>query len=266
VPESAAVFGVKGVSCTLLLLALVAASAGLAAAKAPRFTVTIEGTQRFEWRLDGQVEGPTCTVKAHGVQTLRFATPRPVRVVASSNYATSGPGGYRILPIGTGKSLVPLTGTETRDYQVESARADGCSAATRVYGQSCQATNPFLRSAGVSMVWFGAAIEMHVPVDVLLYERRPKTCDLRLFDLRNTVISQLINYGMRTPLKGGTIKGRAKLLTSTGKLHLCVDPSDADTYGVSLDDCPDIGPPPTRGAAVTGTISLDWKTTLRRLR
>jgi hypothetical protein len=258
------VFAVRGVACTLLLIALVGAAASTAAPRAPRFTVTIEGTQRFDWSLSGQLEGPTCTVKGHGVQTLQFATPRPVRVAATSNYATSGPGGYRFQPIGTSKSLVPLKGTETRDYQVESAVADGCSAATRVYGQSCQATNPFLGGAGVSLVWFGAAVEMHVPVNVLLYERRPKTCDLRLFDLRNSVISQLINYGMRTPLKGGTIKGRGKLLTSTGKLRLCVDPSDGGGFGVSLNDCSDIGQPPARGAFVTGTISLDWKITLRR--
>jgi hypothetical protein len=262
--ELQVVFGVRGVGLALLVVALIGASAGTAASRAPRFLLTVEGTQRFEWTLDGQLEGPTCIVKGHGVQVLRFATPRPVRVVATSNYATSGPGGYQFQPIGTGKRLVPLTGTETRDYQVESARAEGCSASTRGYGQSCQATNRFLAGAGVSLVWFGAAVEMHVPVNVLLYERRPKTCDLLLFDLRNSAISQLINYGMRTSLKGGTVKGRGKVLTSTGKVHLCVDPSDADAAGVPLDDCSKIGPPPARGAAVTGTISLDWKITLRR--
>jgi len=248
-----------------LTVALAAAASATAASRAPRFVLTIEGTQRFEWALDGQLEGASCTAKGHGMQTLQFRVPASTRVIATKNPATAGPGGDQIVRVG-GKTLIPLIGTEARAYRVDTATASGCTAKAREYTQNCQGTNPFLPSAGVAMVWAGPAVEMHVPAQTLLYPRQPQTCDLRLFDLRNSQISQLINYGRRTPLKGGTVYGKSKVLTSTGHLKVCIDPSDADAFGFSLNDCSKLGPAPTRGVVVSGSITLDWKVTLRRTR
>ena len=258
-----AIVGGRGVVLALLIVALGGATVASAAARAPRFVLTIDGTQHFDWTLEGEIEGG-CTVKSHGVQTLKFRAPA-TRVIATKNYVTAGPGGYQIVRVG-GKTLIPLTGMETREYTVETASAVGCTAKSREFTQNCQGTNPFFPAAGAALVWAGPAVEMHVPTQTLLYERRPKTCDLRLFDLRNAAISQLISYGRRAPLKGGAVYGRGRLLTAAGKLRYCVDPSRSDTFGVSLDECSKIGPAPTRGVAITGSISADWKITLRRSR
>ena len=107
---------------------------------------------------------------------------------------------------------------------------------------------------------------MHVPVDVLLYERRPAACDLLLFDVRNSMISQLMNYGVFVPARGGnlvTLSGPS-LVTASGHRVYCINERDADESGAGYRGC-DEPPGTTRGTKVTGKLTVDWKITLRRL-
>jgi hypothetical protein len=265
-------FGVRGAIVALLLAVLVAESASSAARRLPRFTVTIQGTQRFEWAFTGNLLGSGCRItKGEGVQVLRFATPRPVRVVATNQPAPPGtPGGFEFRLVGTGKRVIPLKGTETREYRADpAARADGCAEPERArpYAQSCHSTNPFVAGAGVVLVRGKTTLAMHTPTNAVLYDRFPKTCNAGLFDVRNTTISQLISWGTRTRVRGGSITGRGNRLTSTGKISGCVDPSESAAFGASFDLCRNVRPP-ARGAAfaVTGTISASWTIVLKRLR
>ena len=127
-------------------------------------------------------------------------------------------------------------------------------------------TNPFKTGAGVVLLRNGQRLEVHVPVDVLLYERRPASCDLLLFDLRNSMISQLLNYGVSVPARGGnlvTFTG-SRVVTATGHRVFCVDERDSDESGAGYRDC-DRPPTTTRGTVVTGKLTVDWAITLRRL-
>jgi hypothetical protein len=107
---------------------------------------------------------------------------------------------------------------------------------------------------------------VHVPVDLVLYNRRPATCDLLLFDVRNSIISQLLTWGVYLPARGGSLitLGGARTITAVGHREYCVDEHDSDETGAGYRECSD-PPTTTRGPLVTGKQTVDWKITLRRL-
>jgi hypothetical protein len=271
----------RAAAATALVLALalaLAASAAAPAKTAPaRFALSIHGTQRFEWAIDGGLEeiakSPACAFRGKGTQTLEFATPPGLTVVPTDIWGPTGaPGGYefRALVGGKRQRLIPLRGKETRDYEtLVVPQVASCpmfrDLSEHGYGQSCQGTNPFTSRAGVVLVRYHEQLEMHTPVDALLYPRRPATCDLRLFDLRNTVISQLSSWAAYRPVRGGNLaRMSGRLLTATGHIELCVRERDSGDYGVSLRDC-DKPTAALRGTKVTGRITHDWTISLRRL-
>lgn len=185
----------------LLALSLAASVAAPAKTVPPRFALSIHGTQRFEWAIDGGLDeisgSAACAFKGRGVQTIEFATPPGLIVVPTEIWSPSGaPGGkeFRALLGGKQRRLLPLAGKESRDYQALVApQVTACplfrGLAERGYGKSCQGANPFKAGSGVVLIRNGERLELHTPVDVLLYDRRPAACDLRLFDLRNSIMS-----------------------------------------------------------------------------
>lgn len=260
----------------------------------PRFTVTIEGTQRFEWSIDATRDsrgGPVpCGFRGSGRQVITFRTARPVTVlVPKGEGSTYTYGGQPFLPASPGprKRLIPLVGQESRTYQALQAPAAGsCQNVPREqrqYFTDCSGTNPFLPNAGVVVMrykrpagftqavlaragWKPGEREkamMYAPVDVLLFDRRPTQCGLLLFDIRNSYISQLLTVGQYRTLTGGRFeRRRTRVVHSSGVLRGCVDPFGSDETGTSFQSCDR----PMRPGSVTGEITANWKLTFRRAR
>jgi hypothetical protein len=265
-----------------LLGALLAAPA-VESARKPRFTVSIEGTQRFEWTINGGRDargqpGP-CVFKGSGQQVIAFRTARPVTVLVPPGQGLSGSyGGDAFLNAATRKRLIPIVGQESRDYRVlQPPSVRTCPNFERSYpgyGRDCRGTNPFLPNASVVVLRYNPIryhpkrfskqrTMMYAPVDVLLFDRTPKECDLRLFDLRNYLISQLITVGEYVPLKGGRFEQRAtKVVSAAGSVRLCVDPFGSSTANADLQSCSR----PKRAGELTGEITANWKITFRRAR
>jgi hypothetical protein len=85
----------------------------------PRFTVSIEGTQHFEWTITGGRDArgqPTpCAFKGTGQQTITFRTARPVSVLVPPGVGMhGGHPGDPFLNAATRKRLIPLAGQESR--------------------------------------------------------------------------------------------------------------------------------------------------------
>jgi hypothetical protein len=260
-----------------VLLALAGARAGAAAPK-PVFTVSIEGTQRFDWTIDATHAGGRpvpCGYRGTGRQVITFRTARPVAVrVPAGTGSTYTYGGQPFLPVSSGGRLIPLTGEESREYQVlQASSASACQGeyvppGERAYFTSCRGTNPFLPRAGVVVMRYRPTPRhrhktmMYVPVDALLFARTPQTCDLRLFDLRNYLLSQL-NTIKYIPLAGGNFERRAtSVVTATGSEHHCVDPFGSDSHRAALGPCGRR----TRPGQLTGEMTTTWKLTFRRVR
>jgi hypothetical protein len=261
-----------------LATALVAAAAAEGARK-PRFTVSIEGTQRFEWSIDATRDSRggavPCGYKGSGRQVVTFRTARPVTVVVPKGIGmTYTYLGQPFLPAAPGKRgrLIPLVGQESRDYRaLQAPPAGSCSAVPqeeRNYFRDCSGTNPFLPNAGVVVMRYRRTMRhkhtamMYSPVDVLLFPRKPAACDLRLFDLRNFLITQLITI-QYLPLTGGNFERRATtVVRAAGSARNCVDPFGSDAYQADLQKCGQ----PVRPGPVTGEITTSWKLTFRRAR
>jgi hypothetical protein len=273
------------------LAALTAAPLG-EGARRPIFTVSIEGTQQFEWTLDATRnaggQSVPCGYKGTGRQVITFRTARPVSVVAPKGEgSTYTYGGQPFLPVAPGKRarLIPLVGEESRTYRaLQTPPAASCQnerQEVRKYFTDCSGTNPFLpnagvvvmrykRPAGVSQSVLGRAgwkpgerekAMMYAPVDVLLFARRPNQCDLLLFDLRNSLISQLITVGQyRTLTSGAFERRRTRVARSTGFVRACVDPFGSTESEVGIQSCDR----PRRPGFVTGEITASWKLTFRR--
>jgi hypothetical protein len=261
---------------------LLAASAVESAGK-PRFTVSIEGTQRFEWTIEGGRDarrrpGP-CSFTGSGRQVITFRTPRPVTVLVPPGQGLSGGyGGDPFLNAATRRRLIPIVGQEHRDYRaLQPPNLHSCSnfdGPYPGYGRDCNGTNPFLSKASVVALRYNPIrynpkrlskqrAMIYVPVDVLLFERKPKVCDLRLFDLRNYLSSQLITIGDYVPLQGGRFEQRAtKLVRGAGRLKLCVDPFGSSPANADFQSCSR----PQRPGELTGEITANWKLTFRRAR
>jgi hypothetical protein len=258
--------------------ALLTAPVAESAAK-PRFTVSIEGTQRFEWSIDATRDSRggavPCGYKGSGRQVIPFRTARPVTVlVPKGEGLTYGYAGQPFLPAAPGKRqrLIPLVGQETREYEALQAPPAGtCATAAaeeRKYFRDCRGTNPFLPNAGVVVMRYRRTMRhkhqamMYAPVDVLLFPRKPDECDLRLFDLRNYLITQLVTMRY-LPLTGGNFERRATTVVQAARSSRhCVDPFGSNAFQASFQTCDR----PARPGPVTGEMTVTWKVTFRRAR
>ena len=250
--------------CGVVLLAL-AAAAGTesAATKAPRFLVAIAGTQHVDWTLE-QVSPRPCTFKGHGEQSETFRTSRAVKVIAP----TAGPAGtreFRALVRGSWKRTVPLGGAEHRSYSVVQAPSPECRGIPTEFRTSCSGTNPLLSGAGVVLMRVRRQIALHVPVDTPWIQRRPATCDIRLFDLRNFYEAAVFGTHVYRPVTGGTFENRrAKTLRSSISVRYCIDPAESSDVDLVLKTS--CGPGRQSGLLLSGQLDAAWTITLRRSR
>jgi hypothetical protein len=258
----------RGLVCSLVALLgalLAATSIQGAQAKAPRFLVTISGTQHFEWTLEDSSAGP-CSYKGRGDQSETFGTSRPVKVIAPP--ARTRADRFKEFQAFNGRGwgrVVPLAGRELRVYQVLRAPTGECQGVRPELRKDCRGTNPLLSRAGVAIIRDQRKVALHVPVDTPWIERRPSVCDIRLFDLRNFFLAAV--FGLRTykPTQGGTFENRrAKTLRVAFRARYCVDPSESSDFEIVLDTA--CGPPPSgrRGPVLSGELTTTWSITFRR--
>src|SRR5215210_4038732 len=212
----------------VILVALVGAtSVESAQSRAPRFLVTITGTQHFEWTLKDVTSGP-CAFEGHGEQAETFGTSSPVKVIAPP--ARMRADRYKEFQAFNGRGwgrVVPLAGRETRVYRVVKAPTGPCEGLRPEFRRDCRGTNPLLPRAGVALIRDRRKVALHVPVDTPWIERQPNVCDIRLFDLRNFFLAAV--FGLRTykPVSGGTFENRrVKTLRVSFSARYCVDPSE----------------------------------------
>ncbi|HEY6583239.1 MAG TPA: hypothetical protein VIZ29_00185 [Gaiellaceae bacterium] len=256
-------FGACLCGAVLLSLAATAPSTESAAAKAPRFLVTITGTQHVEWTLE-QVSPRPCTFKGHGEQSETFRTSRPVKVITP----TAGPSGtreFQALVRGAWRRVVPLIGAEHRAYSVVEAPSPDCRGIPTEFRTSCSGTNPLVAGAGVALMRVRRQIALHVPVDTPWIQRRPATCDIRLFDLRNFYEAAVFGTHVYRPVIGGTFENRrAKTLRSRIDVRYCIDPSESSNVDLVLKTS--CGPGRGSGLVLSGQLEAAWTITFRRTR
>lgn len=244
---------------------LTATSVDSAQSRAPRFLVTITGTQHLEWTLE-QTNPSSCSFKAQGEQSETFGTSRPVKVIAPP--ARIRADRYKEFQAFNGRGwgrVVPLAGRETRTYRVLRAPPGDC--VSPELRRDCRGTNPLLPRAGVAIMRDRRKVALHVPVDTPWIERQPSVCDLRLFDLRNIFLAAV--FGLRTynPVQGGTFENRrARTLRVAFSARYCVDPSESNDVEISLDTTCGPPAPGQRGPFLTGNLRADWTVTFRRTR
>jgi hypothetical protein len=252
-------------SAAVIGMLVTAISIEAARTRAPRFLVTIAGTQHFDWTLT-RADAGICVFRGHGEQSQRFGTSRPVRVIAPS----AGPSGsreFRAFSRRAWRRVVPLAGREGRAYRVVLPPAGPCPGLKPEFRSDCRGTNPLHPRAGVVLLRSGRRVALHVPVDTPWIERMPSVCDIRLFDLRNFFLSAV--FGLRTyrPARGGTFENRrARTLRYSVRAEFCVDPSQSSDDDLFLKTS--CGPPPAgrRGPILTGTLTAQWTVTFRRAR
>jgi hypothetical protein len=253
--------------CAGIVGALLAvASVESAESRAPRFLVTVAGTQHFEWTLKDVTSGP-CAFEGHGEQAETFGTSSPVKVIAPP--ARMRADRFKEFQAFNGRGwgrVVPLSGRETRTYRVARAPAANCTSITPELRSDCRGTNPLLPRAGVAIIRDGRKVALHVPVDTPWIARRPSVCDIRLFDLRNFFLSAVFGVRIYKQVQGGTFENpRAKTLRVAFSGRYCVDPSESTDFEIVLDTT--CGPPTSgRGPVLSGTLRTDWSLTFRRTR
>jgi hypothetical protein len=243
---------------------LSATSVESAQSRAPRFLVTITGTQHFEWTLEDSTSG-TCSYKGHGEQSETFGTARPVKVIAPP--ARIRADRYKEFQAFNGRGwgrVVPLSGRETRVYNVLKAPTGQCQGLTPELKTDCRGTNPLLPRAGVAIIRDRRQVALHVPVDTPWIARQPKVCDIRLFDLRNVFLAAVFGLRIYKPVSGGTFESRAKTLRVSYSVRYCVDPSESSDFEIALDTTCPPPRPGQRGAVLTGNLRADWAVTFRR--
>jgi hypothetical protein len=252
-------------SAAVAVALLSATSTESAQSRAPRFLVTVTGTQHFEWTLE-QTNPSSCSYKAQGEQSESFGTSRPVKVIAPP--ARLQKDRYKEFQAFNGRGwgrVVPLAGRETRAYRV--LRAPPADCVTPEFRSDCRGTNPLVPGAGVALMRDRRKVALHVPVDTPWIARRPSVCDIRLFDLRNFFLSAV--FGLRTymPVSGGTFENRrAKTLRVAFSARYCVDPSESSDFEIFLATSCRPPSPGRRGAILTGSLRADWTVTFRRTR
>jgi hypothetical protein len=160
---------------------------------------------------------------------------------------------------------VPLVGRETRTYRVLRAPSGECREVRPELRRNCGGTNPLLPRAGVAIMRNRQTIALHVPVDTPWIERRPRECDLRIFDLRNTYLAAVFGLRIYTPVRGGTFENRrAKTLRASISVRYCVDPSESSEFEPILEtNCES---PRGRGPVLTGNLTASWTLRFRRTR
>jgi hypothetical protein len=236
-----------------------------AQSRAPRFLVTVSGTQHFEWTLEDASAG-SCSYKGHGEQSETFGTSRPVKVIApparlradrfTEFQAFNGRGWGRV---------VPLTGRETRVYDVLRASTGECAGVSPELRRDCRGTNPLLPRAGVALIRDQRKVALHVPVDTPWIARQPSVCDIRLFDLRNFFLAAVFGVRIYRPVQGGTFDNpRAKALRVSFRARYCVDPSESSDFEIALDTTCPAPRPGQRGPVLTGELTASWTVTFRR--
>lgn len=244
---------------------LTATSVDSAQSRAPRFLVTISGTQHFEWTLE-QTNPSSCSFKAQGEQSETFGTARPVRVIAppARTRADRGKEFQAFNGRGWGR-VVPLQGGETRTYRVLRAPAGDCVGPE--LRRDCRGANPLVRGAGVALMRDRRTVALHVPVDTPWIARRPSVCDIRLFDLRNFYLTAVFGVREYELVRGGTFENRrAKVLRVAFSVRGCVDPSKSSDVGIFFATSCRPPSPGQRGPVLTGNIRADWTVTFRRTR
>jgi hypothetical protein len=251
-------------SAVFLVALIGATSVESAQSRAPRFLVTITGTQHFEWTLKDVTSGP-CAFEGHGEQAETFGTSSPVKVIAPP--ARMRADRFKEFQAFNGRGwgrVVPLSGRETRTYRVARAPAASCASVSPELRSDCRGSNPLLPRAGVAIIRDGRKVALHVPVDTPWIARRPSVCDVRLFDLRNFFLSAVFAVRTYKLVQGGTFE-RAKTLRVAFSGRYCVDPSKSNDFEIALDTT--CGPPTSgRGPVLSGTLRTDWSLTFRRTR
>ncbi len=258
----------KSVLClgaAALAALLAATSVDSAQPRAPRFLVTISGTQHFEWTLE-QTNPSSCSFKAQGEQSETFGTSRPVKVIAPP--ARIRADRYKEFQAFNGRGwgrVVPLQGTEMRTYQVLRAAAGDC--VPPELRSDCRGTNPLVRGAGVALMRDRRKVALHVPVATPWISRRPSVCDIRLFDLRNFFLSAVFGLNEYRAVLGGTFENRrAKTLRVAFSARYCVDPSQSSDFEIFLATSCRPPSPGRRGPVLTGNLRADWTATFKRTR
>ena len=248
------------------IAALLFAASSVAGGQArPRFLVTIKGTQHLEWTLEDTGD---CSFKGHGEQSETFGTSRPVKVIAPP--ARRGLDQYeREFRAFNGRGwgrVVPLSGRETRVYRVLKAPTGACEDVGPEFRSDCRGTNPLLPRAGVVLMRDGRKMALHVPVDTPWIARRPSTCDIRLFDLRNSYLAAVFGLLTYKPVTGGTFENRrAKTLRFSVGVRYCVDPSES-YFEIELRKTCRPPRPGYRGAVLTGELTASWTVIFGRTR
>jgi hypothetical protein len=251
------------VSVALFGALLAAASVESAQSRAPRFLVSITGTQHFEWTLE-DATSTTCSFEGHGEQSETFGTARPVKVIAPP--ARSRADRYKEFQAFNGRGwgrVVPLAGRETRVYRAVRVPKAPCEGISPELKSDCRGTNALLPRAGVALIRDRRKVALHVPVDTPWIQRQPSVCDIRLFDLRNFFLAAV--FGLRTykPVVGGTFE-KAKTLRVSFSARYCVDPSESSDFEIALDTtCPQRAPG-QRGPVLSGALTAKWSVTFRR--
>lgn len=157
-------------SAAFVCALLVASSVETASSRAPRFLVTITGTQHFEWALRDSRSGG-CAYEGYGEQWECLRTARAVKVIAPPPRGGRSRQ-FQALARGRSGRVVPLTGTETRAYPVLKAPTAACPAIRPEFKRGCRGTNPLLPRAGVVLMRDRETLALHVPVDTP-WMRRP---------------------------------------------------------------------------------------------
>lgn len=257
--------GLVCLSAAIVAMLFAAASVESAQSRAPRFLVTVTGTQQFEWTLEDKTSG-ACSYKGHGEQSETFGTSRPVKVIAPA--ARIRADRYKEFQAFNGRGwgrVVPLKGGETRVYNVLKAPTGECEGISPELRRDCRGTNPLLPRAGVALIRDQRKVALHVPVDTPWIERQPSACDIRLFDLRNFFLSAVFGVKIYKPVQGGTFESRRPRTLRVGySVRYCVDPSESSDFAIALDTtCP---PPRAgqRGPVLTGELTANWSVTFRR--
>jgi hypothetical protein len=250
--------------CAVLFGALLTATAIQSAeARAPRFLVTIAGTQHFEWTLEDSTAG-SCSYRGHGEQSETFRTARPVKVIPPPPTGGNSREFQALSRRGWGR-VVPLVGRETRTYRVLRAPSGQCREVRPEFRSDCRGTNPLVPGAGVVIMRVRRQVALHVPVATPWIDRQPAVCNVRLFDLRNFYVFAYFGVRVYTPVRGGTFENRrAKTLRAALTVRYCVDPSESSDVEVIFET--DCEPPRPRGPVLSGHITASWTITFRRTR
>jgi hypothetical protein len=230
--------------------------------KRPQWRLSVSGMQMLNWTMTSEFDGQgTCAIRHSGDQTIRFGTARPLpaRLFALDDVVFGPVLRAHVLIGGHYKGVVPIVGSEHRDYHVIQRPPVGtCSSEARPYLQDCSGTKSLVKGAAMFVDTRppkarAQKVATRVPVQTALLPRIFPECPIRFFDLRNDWVYPLFTYGDWQPLKGGSpLSSRTRRLTAHGSTSVCF----ADEY-------------PSRHSSScakphVAKISIDWQVVLSR--